>query len=157
MASETKRSQEPNRCTALRGLVNGAESNAKRWLLKKAVVAMHDALIADHGGTPGIRDEDLHESALVRPQNLCHYEPGSSLFRLAAAYGFGLSSNHAFVDGNKRIALTATAVFLSINGWRLDAGEGDAVAVFTALAAGSLSEEALALWLEKNCSPRAVV
>ena len=125
-----------------------------RWLLKKAALAIHDALIADHGGTPGIRDEGLLESALVRPQNLFHYEPGSSVFQLAAAYGFGLSSNHAFVDGNKRTALTLTAVFLSINGWRLEASESDAVVVFTELAAGSMSEEDLASWLEKNCSPK---
>jgi len=125
-----------------------------RWLLKKAVLAMHDALIRDHGGTPGIRDEGLLESALVRPQNLYHYEPDSSLFRLAAAYGFGLSSNHAFVDGNKRIALTSTAVFLSINGWQLEASESDAVVVFTELAAGSHNEEQLADWIEKNCSQK---
>lgn len=123
-----------------------------RWLIKKAVLAMHDALIMDHGGTPGIRDEGLLESALVRPQNLYHYEPESSLFHLAAAYGFGLSSNHAFVDGNKRIALTAMAVFLSINGWIMEAQESDAVVVFTELAAGTLSEEDLAVWLEKHCS-----
>ena len=89
-----------------------------RWLVKQAVLAMHDALISDHGGTPGIRDDGLLESALVRPQNLYHYEPSATLFQLAASYGFGLSSNHAFVDGNKRIALTATAVFLAINGWQ---------------------------------------
>lgn len=125
-----------------------------RWLLEQAVRAMHDALIVDHGGTPGIREDGLLESALTRPLNLHHYEPESSLFRLAAAYGFGLSSNHAFVDGNKRIALTSTAVFLSINGWQLEASESDAVVVFTALAAGSMSEDDLAEWLEKNCSPK---
>jgi len=126
-----------------------------RWLLKRAVLAIHDALIMDHGGTPGIRDEGLLESALTRPQNLYHYEPESSLFRLAAAYGFGLSSNHAFVDGNKRIALTATAVFLSINGWQIQASEADAVVKFTELAAGTLSEEKLAAWLETHSASMA--
>jgi death on curing protein len=123
-----------------------------RWLIKKAVLAVHDALIRDHGGTPGIRDEGLLKSALIRPQNLYHYEPSSSIFQLAAAYGFGLSSNHAFVDGNQRIALTSTAVFLSINGWLLEAQESDAVVVFTELAAGTLSEEELAAWFKKHSS-----
>jgi death on curing protein len=123
-----------------------------RWLLKQAILAMHDALIVDHGGTPGIRDEGLLESALVRPQNLHHYEPSTTLFQLAAAYGFGLSANHAFVDGNKRIALTAAAVFLAVNGWRFEAEESDAVVVFTELAAGTRNESELAAWLEANCA-----
>ena len=125
---------------------------AVRWLLTRAILAMHDALIVDHGGTPGIRDEGLLESALIRPQNLYHYKPDSTLFQLAAAYGFGLSSNHAFVDGNRRIALTATAVFLAINGWRLEAEESDAMVVFTEIAAGTRDEGELAKWLEENCS-----
>ncbi len=125
-----------------------------RWLIKQAVLAMHDALILDHGGTPGIRDEGLLESALVRPQNLYNYEPSTTLFQLAAAYGFELSSNHAFIDGNKRIALTATAVFLALNGWQLEAEEADAVVVFTELAAGTRSEQDLSLWLEARCSQR---
>ncbi len=74
------------------------------------------------------------------------------MFQLAASFGFGLSSNHAFVDGNKRIALTATAVFLALNGWRLDAEEPDAVVVFTELAAGTRDERELAVWLETNSS-----
>ena len=123
-----------------------------RWLLKQAVMAMQDALIRDHGGTPGLRDEGLLESALVRPQNLHHYEPSTTLFQLAASYGFGLSSNHAFVDGNKRIALTATAVFLALNGWHLEAEESDTVVVYTELAAGTRDESELAEWLETNSS-----
>jgi death on curing protein len=126
------------------------QSRDVRWLVKSAVLAMHDALIVDHGGTPGIRDDGLLESALTRPQHLYHYEPNCSHFQLAAAYGFGLSSNHAFVDGNKRIALTAIAVFLLINGWQLEASEADAVVAITELAAGTLSEEGLAAWIEKN-------
>ena len=127
-------------------------TSSPRWLIKQAVLAMHDALILEHGGSPGIRDEGLLESALVRPQNLFHYEPSTTLFHLAAAYGFGLSSNHAFVDGNKRIALTATAFFLAINGWKLEAEEMEAVVVFTELAAGVRSEQDLADWLEARCS-----
>lgn len=79
---------------------------AVRWLVEHAVLAIHSSLVEAHGGTPGIRDEGLLESALARPQNQYHCEPESTIFKLAASYGFGLSSNHPFVDGNKRIALT---------------------------------------------------
>lgn len=122
-----------------------------RWLLKNVVLAIHDVLILEHGGTPGVRDDGLLDSALARPQHHLHYEPSSSLFRLAAVLAHGLSSNHAFVDGNKRIALTATAVFLEINGWRLEAPEAEAAVVFTELAVGVRGEDELARWLEEHC------
>jgi death-on-curing protein len=123
-----------------------------RWLSKKTILAVHHALLRDHGGATGIRDEGLLDSALARPQQLAHYERGSTVFRLAAAYAFGLASNHPFVDGNKRVALTAAAVFLEINGFELVAPEPMAVVAFTDLAAGELTEDELAHWLKDNCS-----
>jgi death-on-curing protein len=121
-----------------------------RWLLKRAVLAMQDSLVAEHGGEAGIRDEGLLESALARPQQIHHYEDQPTIFRLAAAYAYGLAKNHPFVDGNKRIALTAAAVFLEINGWRLQAEEADAAVIFVELAAGTLPESELATWLEQH-------
>ena len=108
-------------------------------------------LIAEDGGTAEMRDRGLLESALARPQNLFGYEkPKPSLTRLAASYAFGLAKSHPFVDGNKRVALTATAVFLEINGWSLQADEAEAVNVFLDLAAGKLGEDDMAVWLEQN-------
>ena len=89
-----------------------------RWINRQVLLLLHDESLAEHGGAPGLRDEVLLDSALGRPQNLLAY--GSpDLSDLAASYGYGLAKNHAFVDGNKRIAFAAADVFLRINGWRL--------------------------------------
>ena len=120
-----------------------------RWLSERGVLATHAEQIAEHGGAPGVRDRGLLDSALARPRNLAAYgEP--SVFRLAAAYAFGIARNHPFVDGNKRTALVAAATFLLLNGYELAAPEVEAVEVFLRLADGSVDEGALAAWLERN-------
>ena len=78
-----------------------------RWLSLTIVLAIHSDQVREHGGSPGIRDKHLLESALDRALNRFHYEPGSDLARLAAAYGYGIATNHPFIDGNKRAALGA--------------------------------------------------
>ncbi len=119
------------------------------WLSEAGVRNAHAALIVEHGGADGIRDEGLLQSALARPRNLLAYgEP--TVFALAAAYGFGIARNHPFVDGNKRAALIAIFMFLRRNGYRLAAPEAEAVVVIRDLAAGSLSEEELAAWIASN-------
>lgn len=124
-----------------------------KWLLLEAVLAMHKLLIAEHGGASEVRDRSLLESALARPHNLFGYEdPKPSLSRLAASYAFGIANNHPFVDGNKRVALTAAAVFLEINGAPLEANEAEAVAVFRDLASGAIDEDELSLWFDQNVS-----
>ena len=119
------------------------------WLTRKLVLAMHARAITEFGGSPGVRDDGLLESALARPRNLLAYGK-PSLFELAAAYAFGLAKNHAFVDGNKRIAFAAVDVFLQLNGFELTADEIEAVVVIQDLAAGELSEPDLAKWIEIN-------
>jgi len=120
-----------------------------RWLSKAGVVAMHEEQLAEHGGSSGLRDEGLLESALARPQNLAAYgEP--TVFEVAAAYAFGIARDHPFVDGNKRTCLVAAYAFLRLNGKRLRAPEPDAVATILRLAAGELSEVELADWLTMN-------
>jgi death-on-curing protein len=114
------------------------------------VVALHDESMARFGGQPGIRDPGLLDSAIARPRNRLGYEPDTSLSRLAAAYGFGLAKNHAFVDGNKRIAVLSVAVFLALNGRRFDPDEVDEVRTILALAAGDLDEEQFATWVAAN-------
>ncbi len=119
------------------------------WVLPETVTAIHQMLLAEHGGTSGIRDELLLESILNRP--LLHFEDteGVSIFDLAAAYCFGLAKNHPFVDGNKRIALTISVVFLEINGYFFQASESDAVIIIEALAAGNLPEVKLSDWFKE--------
>jgi death-on-curing protein len=110
---------------------------------------MHGEQLAEHGGSPGLRDDGLLESALARPQNLAAYgEP--TVFELAAAYAFGIARNHPFIDGNKRTCLVAAYAFLRLNGKRLRAGEADAVATILRLAAGELPEVELADWFAAN-------
>jgi len=120
-----------------------------RWLTREIAVVLQGELLAEHGGPAGIRDDGALDSALSRPQQKHHYEQ-SDLFALGAAYAFGLSSNHPFLDGNKRIALAALDVFLQLNGWTLIASEVDAVSTILDLAAGTLTEESLAEWVRGN-------
>jgi len=125
------------------------------WVLAEVVTAVHQMLLAEHGGTPGIRDHTLLESALNRPRQRFEYADDSSIFDLAASYCYGLASNHPFVDGNKRIALTVAAIFLEINGYFLDSPEPDAVVVIKDLAAGKLTEEDLSRWFSEHSFPNA--
>jgi death-on-curing protein len=117
-----------------------------RWIDQRALLLLHDESLAIHGGASGIRDQGLLESALNRPVNLAAYG-NPDVFECAAAYAFGLAKNHAFVDGNKRIAFLAAGVFLRLNGWRLQVTQVDAIRTVLALAAGELSETDFAAWL----------
>ncbi len=101
-----------------------------------------------------MRDQALLESALARPLNLISYESMSDVPRLAASYAFGIARNHPFADGNKRTALIAVAVFLSLNGFRLTADQVDAYNAIIALASGELDETAFADWIRERCRPR---
>ncbi len=119
------------------------------WILRETVLALHELLLAEFGGTPGMRDEGLLDSALHRAENLSIYgQP--TLPELAAAYVFGLVNNYPFVDGNKRIGFAIGALFLEINGRRLTASEADAVIQTLALAASGIGENEYACWLEAN-------
>jgi death-on-curing protein len=116
------------------------------WLSTELVIAIHDEQLAEFGGAPGLRDAGALESALARPLNRYHYG-NTELASLAAAYGFGLSRSHAFVDGNKRTALLAIVTFLGLNGVDFDVPEPEAVVMTLALAAGEVDEDGLALWI----------
>ena len=119
------------------------------WVPKETVLGIHVKSLAAYGGREGLRDEGMLESALGRPENLVAY--GSpSVFELAAAYAFGLARNHPFVDGNKRTAFLTAALFLALNGFDLVASEPEATAIMLAFAAGEVSEDEFAQWLEKN-------
>ena len=120
-----------------------------KWITESIVLYIHDDQIATHGGSYGILNANLLASALARPRNLYGYEGITSLTRLAASYGYGLVKNHSFVDGNKRTAFQVMFVFLKINGLYLDAPEPEVVITMQQLAQGEISEEELAIWLNK--------
>jgi death on curing protein len=121
-----------------------------RWVPRLVVDAAHLDQLREHGGLPGVRDENGLEAALARPQQKWHYEPDSDLATLAAAYAFGLAKAHAFNDGNKRAAFLTAVIFLGLNGKDLDATESEVVQAMTALAAGSLSEPDMAAWIRER-------
>lgn len=124
------------------------------WPTKHEILAIHAMQLSWFGGASGIRDEGLLESALARAQNIASYaEETLSLAVLAAAYGAGIVRNHPFVDGNKRTGLVTTFAFIERNGFTVTASQHDAYLIFYDLAAGTVSEEELAQWLEVNTEP----
>ncbi len=125
-----------------------------RWLSRVVVDAIHHDQIRDHGGLPGLRDENALESALARPKQKWLYDPKVDLPALAAAYGFGLVRNHPYRDGNKRIGFLAAATFLGVNGMDFEATDAEVVAEFWALAGGGVSEEELSDWIRLRCAGR---
>ena len=125
------------------------------WMNLADAIVAHDLELAAHGGATGIRDQGMLESALARPQNQWAYaEKRPHLTELAAAYAFGISSNHPFVDGNKRTALVVSFAFLDVNGLEVTASQEDAYLTILGLAAGEVSEVQLAQRFERNTVPR---
>ena len=123
-----------------------------RWLTKDEVLHAHVRQLAEHGGSPGLRDEGLLESALARAENLAAYgDP--DVADLAAAYAYGLAKNHAFVDGNKRASFAACTTFLLANGYRLPVDDAANIDTWLALAAGELGQADLAGWLRARVAP----
>jgi len=125
------------------------EPNEPVWITYEQAIAIHSRQLRRFGGAPGLRDEGLLRSALERPLNKWTYEQ-VPLAELAAAYGFGLAKNHAFVDGNKRIAFMAMMVFLRKNGVMFAPDPAQATMIILALAAGEVSEESLTRWIRDN-------
>jgi death-on-curing protein len=123
------------------------------WLTRAMISMLHSAQIGEHGGSRGVRDEALIESALARPRNRWEYEPDADLFTIAAAYGYGLTKNHGFIDGNKRVGFMAAYVFLGLNGFDLEAPEPDVVLTMLDLASGDLSEDEFGQWLRAHAIP----
>ncbi len=120
-----------------------------RWVELSVVLAIHEQQISEHGGLLGIRDLGAIESALGRPKNLLlHNNP--DIFDLAAAYGFGLSQNHGFIDGNKRTAYVVTRLFLILNGQDIRASAMEKVTTFVELGRGEIGQTALASWLRSH-------
>lgn len=119
------------------------------WLLEETVRAIHSRQISEHYGSPGILDEGLLLSALARPQNLAAYEDPPP--DLAASYAFGLVRNHPFIEGNKRVSLVVTRIFLLINSCDLRRRRRRST---MRLASGRLSESELSEWIRLRINNR---
>lgn len=122
------------------------------WLSEEVIKAMHSEQLAEHGGLPGIRDINLLLASLYRPKNLFAYgEPTPTIFDLAAAYAFAFAKNHAFVDGNKRVAFVSMATFLVLNGYSLEVPEDEVVLMIKRLSTDKETQESIADWVKENC------
>jgi death-on-curing protein len=120
------------------------------WIDKPEVLIAHSMQLAEHGGSDGIRDETLLDSALATPRNVFAYSDSADLPRLAASYAFGIARNHAFIDGNKRTALVVSEGFLRINDMKVISTPEEKYLTFLHLADGSLSEDQLTAWFTKH-------
>lgn len=124
--------------------------NGPIWLQRVWVDAIHFQQLQRFGGLHGVRDGNVIESALARPRNLWAYDGVTDLATLAAAYGYGLTRGHGYIDGNKRVGFVAMAIFLDINGWSLQAPEPEVVQAMLAVASGELAEADLAAWVREH-------
>lgn len=122
------------------------------WLERRDIEFHYEEMMSQYGGLPGLPNEDALAATLARPQQQLAYEPDSTVYDLAASYGFGFARNHCFPDGNKRVALASMDVFLMLNGIDLVSDEAETVVIINAVAAGEYSQSDLAEWLESNCS-----
>ena len=119
------------------------------WLEVALIYAVHEEQLAEHGGGSGVRDANLLASALARPEQLAYYGT-PDVADLAASYGFGISRNHPFVDGNKRTAFVAVELFLALNGFELNAPDAECVINMLELSAGHLPEADFAAWIRRH-------
>jgi len=126
-----------------------SENDEPKRITYEQAIAIHNRQLRRFGGAAGLRDEGMLHADLERPINKWRYEQ-AGLSELAAAYAFGLAKNHAFVDGNKRIAFMAMVIFLRKNGIRFAPDQAQATKVILALAAGEVSEQSLARWIADN-------
>jgi death on curing protein len=117
------------------------------WLSRVVIDAIHTDQLREHGGLPGVRDENALESALARPRQKYTYGDNVDSASLAAAYAFGLVMNHPYRDGNKRIGFLAMATFIGLNDHDFTASDEDVVSVVIQLASGELTEEDVAAWI----------
>jgi len=128
----------------------GKRRREPQWVERVVVDAVHLDQLREHGGLPGIRDENALESALARPRNQWHYQAATDVAALAAAYGWGLANNHPYRDGNKRIAFLTMAIFVELNGHRLEAPEEEVVQAMLAVADRRCSEGEFAEWIRAH-------
>ena len=126
------------------------------WLDRAVILAIHDMYLAEHGGGAGVRDAGLLDSALGKPLHLQAYgEPPPDAAALAASYGYRISRNHPFIDGNKRTGFVAAELFLRLNGLALHADDASCVLTMLAGAAGDMPEQEFAAWLRAHTAARA--
>ena len=124
------------------------------WIKESDALAIHERVLAEHGGPSGVRDRSLLLSALARPQQHFAYASKPSIPEMAALYTAGVVRNHPFVDGNKRTGFVLGVLFLELNGYRFTATEEAATQAILDLAAGKIRENALTAWITENAKTK---
>ncbi len=122
------------------------------WLSNQLVLAIHDEQLAEHGGSTGLCDAGLLDSALALPLNRPGYG-APDVAELAAVYALSIVQNHPFIDGNKRTGFVALELFLRLNGCAFTVGDAEAVVMTLAMAAGELSDDAFTAWVRGHTAP----
>ena len=131
----------------MRNWVDVLPSEQIQFLSVDEALAIHERLIEKFGGAPGIRDTGLLESVLFRPQTGYY----NDLAEMAAALFESLLLNHAFIDGNKRVAFFSTDIFLRLNGWKFSVEAVAAHAfLIDMLEQGNSSYETLLPWIRDS-------
>ena len=123
------------------------------WFDEDVVLAIHEAQIAEHGGSAGLRDRGLLASALESPKNAAQHV-GADVSTLAASYAIAVIQNHPFIDGNKRVGAVLLDAFLDLHGIELTATDSELVEAVLGVASGALSDELFTAWMREHCSPR---
>lgn len=134
-------------------MIPAASRSEPKWLERRLVDYIQQSQVVLFGGAPGVRDAGLIESALMRPRNKWDYAGERDLCALAAAYGYGLATNHGYVDGNKRVAFVAMTTFLEWNGLVFDAPEPEVVVFMVGVASGQHGENEITAWLRRWAEP----
>ena len=124
------------------------------WIDERDALALHDRLLALHGGASGLRDRHLLNSALARPQQYIAYANSPDIIGMAAAYTAGIVKNHPFIDGNKRTGFILGILFLELNGYRFNASEEASAQAVLELAAGTIDEKGCGSFLRANVTRR---
>jgi death on curing protein len=119
------------------------------WVFDPVVLAVHAEQLAEHGGREGIRDSGLLQFALDAPKNVFHYEQ-ADIFKLAAIYGYRLSNNQPFIDGNKRTGYVVSRLFLMLNGHDIQTNEVSRVQMYLDISNNAKSEDELAGWIKQS-------
>jgi death-on-curing protein len=141
--------------TLVSTLVSGDEKRWQEvkepvWIDEHDALALHDRMLALHGGAPGLRDDALLKSALARQQQHLAYPESPDMVDLAAVYTAGIVRNHPFVDGNKRTGFVVGILFLELNGYRFTASEEDAAQAVLELAGGNIDETGYGAFIRGN-------
>ena len=125
------------------------------WIESEQALEIHDDVVERHGGSAGVRDMGLLESALARPKNSYGYGE-TDIFQLAADYAVGIARNHPFIDGNKRTAFSVAGLFLRINGHSLLTPEvsEEQISYFESVATGKVSQDELAEFYREYTVPK---